>query len=373
MRAPKELQFVIAVLLIVTNCILIIAYITKYKTDVKGSVIDRINDNATTRSSTTKIASGTNSSWHKKSETTTTKCTKTLAMRRQSSVNLVDFSNKLKIMGTPKGGATVATQIMFRKIGLLETALKYNPWIHNYRCEVYNQQFQNMDISSSKLCHLPGWVCVKLVRSPLDRVVSSYIHVMKTPVKHSFPELKKVLHDLEGDENLYQNASFFHFVTALDLRNQTHWQSDHYEPQLTKDSEMNENNIFLVPVESLEDALLALEKETGMTLNATGFTSNHYIKKDNTLVQNMQNVPHTKWPSVIVDEVTHEERSPPYGAYLLNTTLNRKICQLYCHDIRMYAKACGSAWLRQSDATQLVCQAEKERLIAVCGEDYDFF
>lgn len=348
----------------------------KNEGDAKGSVINRIDDNTITRqSSTTKI----NPFQHNieifpapLTDTTAKGCTKALATGMKASVDLVDFSNKLKIMSTAKGGATVGTQVMFRKIGLMETALAYNPWIHEYRLKVYVPQFKNVTTSSSKLCHRSDWVCVKLVRSPLDRVVSSYIHTMNTEIKNSMPELEYAVRHF--DDKPVDKASFFHFIAALGLRLQTHWKtkaSDHFLPQTTKDSDVE--SIYLVPVETLEDALLALDMETGMSLNATGLTSPHYIDKKSTVLRNVQDVSHKNWPTVIVDEVTHEKISPPYDAYLLNATLNRKICQMFCHDIKLYAKACGSAWLRRSDATQMVCQAERERLIAVCGKDYDFF
>jgi len=58
----------------------------------------------------------------------------------KSVVKMVDRPSRLMIIGTPKGGATLVTQLMLRRLNLTETAQEYDRWIHRYRLEVYRRQ-----------------------------------------------------------------------------------------------------------------------------------------------------------------------------------------------------------------------------------------
>ncbi len=98
-----------------------------------------------------------------------------------SSMFLWDRRHNLTMYGTPKGGATVTAQIMFRLMGVFEKAMAYDAWIHNYRVLVHDRRPRSEILPAPKAkvaqcaqCNDRGR-CVKVIRNPLDRAVSSYL------------------------------------------------------------------------------------------------------------------------------------------------------------------------------------------------------
>ncbi|CAB9501002.1 expressed unknown protein [Seminavis robusta] len=312
-------------------------------------------------------------------------------------LRLTSNETKLVLLGTAKGGATLATQILLRKVGLYETAVKYHPWIHNYRSTVYETEHPNQG-SCQDLCGTStrstqletDWLCLKLVRSPLDRIVSSYVHVLRTdPQSLVFPELDQHLLQQQKQKQLHSSysrkiATFADFVAALELRLQPAitpitLHDVHFMLQTSTDG--CDRVAQLVPIEAIDSALAAIHARTGVALNATGLTSSHYVVVANTNNnnKNTQSVIHTPYSDLSVAAFPH------YDQFLQDTHLNARICALFCLDFQLYAKACTNPTLlmqqqqstphydsdRRSVAT--VCAHERNRIRTVCGDDYDFF
>ena len=108
---------------------------------------------------------------------------------------LWDKQHNLTMYGTPKGGATVTAQIMFRLMGLYEQALAYHPWIHEYRMKVHDRGTAHevrpttrAQVQQCAQCTETGR-CLKLIRNPLDRAVSSFLHAHKTKLTDSMPSV----------------------------------------------------------------------------------------------------------------------------------------------------------------------------------------
>jgi hypothetical protein len=295
-------------------------------------------------------------------------------------ITMVDFPSKLMLTGTPKGGATLTAQLFLKHLGLLEEAIKYDAWVHKYRQKVFYRQQNHKPVSCDKVCGLSGWTCAKLVRSPLDRVVSSYIHVMRSPIlKESFPQLRMVVEQRSSGTTTpsknttkkVKDASFADFVKAMTvIRNNRRVGKNqgwtHYMPQSFFNPSCSDHpNVYLIPIEEVEDALSAFANETGVVYNATGLTSKHYKRNIPKVVTEFS--VHDTWNDTKMKAV-------PYDLYLTDPQLNAEICELYCDDIVLHAKACSSAWLLQSSkAVQTTCQAERERIVMVCGKESDFF
>ena len=128
-------------------------------------------------------------------------------------VQMADHSRRLFLLAAPKGGATVAAQLMLRQLDLLDTAKEYNPWIHKYRKQVFLHQPDHEPIDCQETCHTQGWTCIKIVRSPVDRLISSFIHVMRAKI--NFPELQQVATSYQTQ---VQASSFHMFIEALERR-----------------------------------------------------------------------------------------------------------------------------------------------------------
>ena len=304
------------------------------------------------------------------SDSTDRKCPAGSALRprHEPSIKLVDTKGGLRIMSAPKGGASLMAQLFFRRLGLLEQAQDHNNFIHIYRNKWLSENPEER-AECRKVCHMKNWTCVQLIRSPLDRAVSSYIHTMRTQIRRHFPELQA--HQKE-QQTTVDDASFDDFLRALrrraavDIPPHRRIQSrmdDHFMPQSEVICHMSLPHMYYVPIEAIHPSLEQLERRTGVHLNATGLTSGHYVKKRTPMTdQVIQDVAKVPFPSL---KVNKGGVSLPYEAYLQNADVNRLLCSLFCHDIALYRDACTATWL--SLAAQNICDAELERINQVCG------
>lgn len=83
----------------------------------------------------------------------------------------------LILFWSPKSGCTSLVKWFFFQNGLLEKAIKYDPWIHKYRNKVYQKQMNYTGnlirgILSAKKD------TIKLVRNPYKRAISTFLHVL---------------------------------------------------------------------------------------------------------------------------------------------------------------------------------------------------
>jgi hypothetical protein len=77
---------------------------------------------------------------------------------------------------SPKVGFTYGCKWFFDHLGILEEALCYSEWIHDYRMEVFNKSVTYQQSLKAYIDHPAHFTTIKLVRDPYDRAVSSYIH-----------------------------------------------------------------------------------------------------------------------------------------------------------------------------------------------------
>ena len=89
---------------------------------------------------------------------------------------IVDERNKLVLLWSAKSGCTFAVKWLFSHMGLLEEALAYHAWVHNYRVEkLYPSDRHKAAVQA--FCASPvTFRIVKVVRNPFKRAVSSYVH-----------------------------------------------------------------------------------------------------------------------------------------------------------------------------------------------------
>lgn len=317
-------------------------------------------------------------------------------VKTSSSLKLYDEEDKIAILGMPKGGATIATQLMFQYLNLTQEAKKFSPWIHDYRIQVFEK---DMDyLSCRRHCHVRNTtepepnhekaVCIKIVRSPLDRLVSSYIHVMRsTPKKLAFRELDEILErvpldpDDEPEDHPHhrQRATFAQFVRALQIRSTDPKRKTKYtvgQTHFTSQSTRDKCDTFaeLLPLESIQDGLDAINDHYGISMTATGLTSSHYVEKDtsdepkvarlDTAEQKQTSlIPFRKLETLSSDG---KAKLPAYDHFFHDKQLNSAICQLLCEDYHLYAKACANSLLEGRTETAHVCEAERRRVQSIC-------
>jgi hypothetical protein len=98
--------------------------------------------------------------------------------RHIHSFPLIYPEKKLCLFFSAKSGCTFATKWFFYQQGLLDQALAYNKFVHEYRRHIYVKS----EIYKNELKHVlsDDYIRIKLVRSPYTRAVSSYIHAIKS-------------------------------------------------------------------------------------------------------------------------------------------------------------------------------------------------
>ncbi len=93
---------------------------------------------------------------------------------RRDHVPLYSEDLQLAVLFSPKAGCTFAVKWFYFQTGILEEALAYSQWPHDYRLQVLYEQPGYRD----KVTAVPalGARAVKFVRNPYDRAVSGYLH-----------------------------------------------------------------------------------------------------------------------------------------------------------------------------------------------------
>jgi len=102
------------------------------------------------------------------------------AQLRASKVYLIgNRPNKICVEFTPKASATYAAKVVFDYLNLTETAFRYDSrWIHTWRSKVYDKSPEGRFSACNKACLDPEYTCMKIVRNPYARAVSSYVYIL---------------------------------------------------------------------------------------------------------------------------------------------------------------------------------------------------
>jgi hypothetical protein len=82
-----------------------------------------------------------------------------------------DNKNKICITFTPRGGCSISFQLYLDLLGLLNDALNYNPFVHDYRCDIFEKHVVYCDIN--QLVN-DGYTFIKFIMNPYIRAVSIY-------------------------------------------------------------------------------------------------------------------------------------------------------------------------------------------------------
>ena len=230
-------------------------------------------------------------------------------------------NEKIKVIWSAKGACTQIVKMFLNHEDLLEEAIKYNPWVHNYRSQIYEKIQKKFSQDDVKYIHFTV--------SPYRRAVSSYLHLSKyNGLKRKIDEedlklnqeLKNLFHKkikkfikyrkvllYNKDKNILKiknleqdiinflnlkkeyeknefliyknrnviNISFFDFLVLV--KNNNLEKEEHYNIQ----TYFNYKNLDIeyFKMEEIENNYKLLKDK--YNLNYKHFSSNHYIKKNN--------------------------------------------------------------------------------------------
>lgn len=82
-----------------------------------------------------------------------------------------DNDNKICISFTPRGGCSISFQQYLDLVGLLKDGLDYNPFIHLYRCEIFDKNVNFIDIDE---LIKKQFTFIKFIMNPYIRAVSIF-------------------------------------------------------------------------------------------------------------------------------------------------------------------------------------------------------
>lgn len=251
----------------------------------------------------------------------------------QHPIILLSEDINLAVFWSEKSGCTSITKWFFYQIGLLEEALSYCNWVHNYRHDVFCKQkdyYKNL----SKIAKSPNIKKVKLVRNPFTRVVSSYLTVNDSGGRpqNSWQrkERQKIFSYLRRPCTDESSFSFREFVFYLKDSN-IEQVNPHYRTQVHPAEKAELIQIdYLVKLENIKNQIKEVEKELSL--------------KDSDIDQLSQSIHHnTKNPQL--KEFVGDKHFPflrsinyqvPSNIFFYDKIITDMVFQIYEEDFQRY-------------------------------------
>mmetsp|Transcript_55004 Transcript_55004/g.125179 ORF Transcript_55004/g.125179 Transcript_55004/m.125179 type:complete len:362 (-) Transcript_55004:5-1090(-) len=309
----------------------------------------------------------------------------------EPAATMVDEETELLIMSSAKAGATLAERLMFAHLNLTEKAMEVHGHIDyplSYK-NIFDKQPghgspyrgspRGMDEYVNRCSPTSSWLCLAIVRNPLDRAISSYIHSMShlSTISKTFREL--------GDN---EDATYVKFAEALHGRARNGGTSkgaeNHFMPQIvpkTKEGRLRPGVLY-VPIEMLSEPdgyqcpllervqgwrVAELENAVLSALGAekgTPATGRHYVvQMPGSSGAGSQNLP---FPEIAAAKA--ENRMPSYDSFWGNKSFCKHVVGcLYRRDVELYVETCATPELRGCRAFRAACEEQLGRLRRVCG------
>lgn len=261
---------------------------------------------------------------------------------------------------------------MMRHLGLMDNVKDTNNhfMIHRYRTKVLARQPGHRPVGCRET-DCQSWLCIKIVRSIVDRAISSYIHCTRFRKKIPFSTLET----LAASRGINSSeASFELFLQSLhtSIRSKVVGYSDpHYMLQADTQCDSVEG-MNLIPLEALTESLDLINQTRGVYLNASGLVSAHYISKSS----NEKGEPDQKHNKNVSNLPFSQLFSPDgkfqftYDEMFDKPAIKKLFCEIYCHDIELYVQMCQQPTIQTNEALSQVCERERQRLLTICQVDY---
>lgn len=172
---------------------------------------------------------------------------------------LVDADQKIALFWSAKSGATFSVKWFFAQKGLLEEATAYRKFVHFYRDDVYRFSQEHQDALGHFLKNHHKYETIKIVRHPLKRAVSSYIHAVK--YDFAYDKMSHFLGRYVNSTNGFSFREFVNYLESLDIKTcNIHFQTQVH--QLERRGEIIINHI--VNLENSIERLSKLERNLGL-------------------------------------------------------------------------------------------------------------
>ncbi len=228
---------------------------------------------------------------------------------------LVDSSRLIIMDWSEKAGCTVMIKMFLSNMGLLEEALAYNPWVHNYRIDILIPQQKEL-VNKINLDH---YFKFKVVRNPFARAVSAYLHLMDNQNTGFQHFIRQMVHILNTDSTDFTFLQFIQYLQTLDLTNC----NDHFSMQ-RKPYEGYIDFEFHCKIEQVNEDIEIINNLTHGGLSIPERNSPHHHRITSESVYSAYDIPYSQL------------RSIPEYKYFYNEKIEELITTMYHDDFIAY-------------------------------------
>lgn len=184
----------------------------------------------------------------------------------------IHIKENIVVIWCAKAACTTVNHMFFQHEGLLNEALTYSKWIHDYRRHYHSSFIKNYNNNIYTNSHTKY---IQFCVNPYRRVVSSYVHAMNSNTNYI------------GKNR--ENMSFYSFL--LHILNGTIKHNPHHGKQTFFKS--NYDNIHVVKMEKLEKEIPKINKK--FNLHYKLYENQNVKKKNNNINYFVGNI---KWKNL---------------------------------------------------------------------------
>lgn len=191
---------------------------------------------------------------------------------------LVDLNSNIALLWAAKSASLFSVKWFFAQKGLLDEALDFHPFVHNYRIKVYRYTDEYRRSLSAFMKDPNDFTVIKIVRHPLKRTVSSYVHTNK--FNYADKQIAKLL---DREINRKKRFSFREYIRYLGSVN-IYKCNVHCRSQINPYELMNKIKVDrIIDLEQANIQLKKLEKEFSLKntdLNKLAESKHHTQRTD---------------------------------------------------------------------------------------------
>lgn len=235
-----------------------------------------------------------------------------------------------------KSGCTTILKWFLYQNGLLDDAVKFNPWVQEYREKVFQfgEQYK-IDCTNIFQKRDPEKFIIKIIRDPYKRAVSSFLHFLRyAEISKNWLLVKKLEEwKLESGISHQVGLSFFQFMLfILNQKANNNILDPHIEDQYKKNQDPRVNQY--IPIEELANRISIIENEFKLS-NTNIFDLSLSVHN------NLRGKKHS-WPEdAAFYPATHDsctELGNPPNEIFLSRDLKILIKSVYINDIANYSE-----------------------------------
>jgi len=215
-----------------------------------------------------------------------------------SNLYYADPKNKICFTFTPRAGCSIVFQQYLDLVGLLNDGLEYNNFIHNYRCDIVDN---NINYCNIKKLLNEKYIFIKFIMNPYIRAVS----IFRAHTSHNYSFREYLKKQLDKTIILNDNDYFHSFPQYIDEE----------EKIITKYIKINENETYQI----------MLADGNNYTLNVNKYTSFHHGEKQN----------HCNFSGDILKDDINQNLPMSYKCFY-DSEIKQMVDILYKYDIEKY-------------------------------------